>query len=131
MGRIKIRKQTSEAEYFIDIRNSGEMHIARRTCAGVRNDFSVPIAEISVLSELIFTAHSLYDQSCSDQSNPPRQSPPRFSPIRAKHPRAYLPWTSEEDQKMLALHMKGKTVAEIAVELQRQPSAIRSRLDRS
>ena len=49
---------------------------------------------------------------------------------RAKrvHPRAYERWTPEEEADLRALHAAGRSVAEIAGELQRQPSAIRSRM---
>lgn len=49
---------------------------------------------------------------------------------RAKlvHPRAYASWTVEEDGQLISLFTEGKSRKEIAGLLQRQPSAIASRL---
>lgn len=44
------------------------------------------------------------------------------------HPRAYAPWSESEDAELRSLHDAGKSTSEIAVQFQRQPSAIRSRL---
>jgi hypothetical protein len=52
----------------------------------------------------------------------------RLAEIRAKYPRAYEPWTQGEDKKLEQLHGAGAHVREIAEQLQRQPSAIESRL---
>lgn len=50
--------------------------------------------------------------------------------VRAEHPRAYLPWSEEEDSQFKQLMATGKSASEIAATLQRQPSAIRSRMAR-
>lgn len=47
---------------------------------------------------------------------------------RQKHPRAYERWSDEEEDRLKYLHDKGLTVPEVAEQLGRQPSAIRSRL---
>ena len=51
----------------------------------------------------------------------------RMDKIKHRHPRAYERWT-EEDARLSAMHERGRTVAEMAQQLGRQPSAIRSRL---
>ena len=48
--------------------------------------------------------------------------------IRRDYKRAYEKWTDHEEALLLKLHEDGKTRREIAQELQRQPSAISSRL---
>jgi len=48
--------------------------------------------------------------------------------IRRTHKRAYEKWTEEEEALLLKLYEEGRTRREIARELQRQPSAISSRL---
>ncbi|MEM6283769.1 MAG: ATP-dependent helicase [Chloroflexota bacterium] len=45
-----------------------------------------------------------------------------------KHPRAYQKWTDEEEQYLLEIVDKGWSIGRIADTLQRQPSAIRSRI---
>ncbi len=52
----------------------------------------------------------------------------RLDRLREKYPRAYLPWHKEEDVRLMELHVEGKKVNIIAEILERQPSAIRSRL---
>jgi hypothetical protein len=60
----------------------------------------------------------------------PRQSPPRIAEIKQKNPRAYEPWTAEEDAQLKQELAERKPLAEIAAAHQRQPSAIRSRIER-
>lgn len=47
---------------------------------------------------------------------------------RRKHPKAYEKWTSEDDQRLSEKFIEGASVSELAQLLQRQESAIRSRL---
>ncbi len=48
--------------------------------------------------------------------------------IRQKHPRAYVKWTSGEDEKLKNEYASGQQIGELAKKFQRQSSAIRSRL---
>lgn len=52
----------------------------------------------------------------------------RMGEIRAANPRAYEKWSTEEDARLTHLFRAGSGVPQIAATLQRQPSAIRSRL---
>ena len=52
----------------------------------------------------------------------------RLAQIKAVYPRAYEQWTEREESRLLTLVQKRKSTAEIAQILQRQPSAISSRL---
>jgi hypothetical protein len=52
----------------------------------------------------------------------------RMRRIKSRYPRAYDRWDPTEDETLGTLHREGRTVPEIADQLQRQPSAIRSRL---
>lgn len=70
----------------------------------------------------IFAAASEALGACREDAEPAMHRAKRV------HPRAYERWTSEEEAELRALHASGRTVAEIAGELQRQPSAIRSRM---
>ena len=53
----------------------------------------------------------------------------RLDEIRKQHPRAYEPWTPEEETQLTELHAAGVSVADIAISLGRQPGAIESRLN--
>jgi len=50
--------------------------------------------------------------------------------VRERHPNAYRPWRPEEEERLLALHRAGRSVAELAAELGRRPGGIRARLVR-
>jgi superfamily II DNA helicase RecQ len=52
----------------------------------------------------------------------------RLERIHSKHPRAYEPWDEEEELKLRIMVNEGIAVNEIAQVLQRQPSAIKSRI---
>lgn len=52
----------------------------------------------------------------------------RMRRVKSRHPRAYERWECSEDETLTSLHREGRTVAHMAEQLQRQPSAIRSRL---
>ena len=52
----------------------------------------------------------------------------RLAEIRCQHPRAYLPWTAEEEQTLLHGFRRGESMAILTSRLQRQPGEIRSRL---
>jgi ATP-dependent DNA helicase RecQ len=51
-----------------------------------------------------------------------------FAEIRQKYPKAYESWTKEDDELLVNMFRRGKSIAELANHFQRQESAIRSRL---
>jgi hypothetical protein len=60
----------------------------------------------------------------------PDAPPGRLSKLREKHARAYAKWTSEEDARLRAEFTNGTNRAELAAIFDRQPSAIKSRLQK-
>jgi hypothetical protein len=52
----------------------------------------------------------------------------RLAKIRQVYPRAYEKWTDEEDATLSQLARSGHSVEEIVNQLQRQPSAVLSRI---
>ena len=56
--------------------------------------------------------------------------PNRLDAVRQSHPRAYAPWTNQEEQELERLYDAGQDVDQIAAALGRQPTAIQSRLNR-
>ena len=57
-----------------------------------------------------------------------RNRPATFIEIREKYPKAYIPWTTEEDDKLEFLYCEGKKVNEMALILERKKGAIESRI---
>ena len=54
----------------------------------------------------------------------------RLAELRQKHPRAYEPWSDEEDARLTQLVAAGTDVKDIATELERQRTAIASRIEK-
>ena len=50
--------------------------------------------------------------------------------IRQKYPRAYVKWSREEDENLQKEYASGQQIGELAQTFQRQPAAIRSRLQK-
>lgn len=48
--------------------------------------------------------------------------------VRKKYPRAYAPWSSQEEAILIGMHQDGASIAELSASLQRQASAIENRL---
>jgi DNA-binding CsgD family transcriptional regulator len=63
-----------------------------------------------------------------DRSGPPYQE--RLSEIKRQYPNAYEKWASEEKEKLAKLASSGADIKEIAQILGRQPSAIRSQMEK-
>lgn len=49
--------------------------------------------------------------------------------IRDSYPKAFSPWTPEDDQKLIEMAENTRSIGEISKILGRQPSAIQKRLD--
>ena len=50
--------------------------------------------------------------------------------LRRTHPRAYTTWTAEEDDQLKAAFARGEEIEHLATMFQRQPSAVRLRLQK-
>jgi hypothetical protein len=48
--------------------------------------------------------------------------------IRKTHARAYKPWSNEEDKRLKKRYSEGETIDNLALEFQRKPGGISSRL---
>lgn len=69
-------------------------------------------------------------QEALDMDEQPSPYDERLLEIRRAHPRAYEKWSKTEDEELWDMHVDGTSVDDIAKYFQRQPSAIRSRLDK-
>ena len=54
----------------------------------------------------------------------------RVAKIQERYPRAYERWSLEEETRISALFNEGKSMREISSSVQRQPNAVKSRLER-
>jgi DNA-binding NarL/FixJ family response regulator len=84
-----------------------------------------------LLSNLKFRYADIADAARKAIQLDVRAEPNNVRRIRRTYPNAYDPWTADEIARLLELNRSGKTIDEIAAYLGRQPSAIRSRLERT
>ncbi len=54
----------------------------------------------------------------------------RLQEIKEAYPRAYEKWSDKEDEQLRTMHTERRAINEIAAILERQPSAIHSRLEK-
>ena len=90
-------------------------------------------SRFKTLEPLIEAENIRWDDSDPLDANSPRerQAPEHYlDQVREDHRRAYEPWSQEEEAKLRNLFETGQSIMEIAALLERQPSAIRSRLIR-
>ena len=68
-------------------------------------------------------------ESSAAQNNPDRPKT-QNEKIRQKYPRAYVKWSRDEDENLKNEYASGQQIGELAQRFQRQPAAIRSRLQK-
>lgn len=54
----------------------------------------------------------------------------RMAKIKEKYPKAYEKWEASEDGQLRSMYSSGTGILELSTHFQRQPSAIRSRLEK-
>jgi hypothetical protein len=74
------------------------------------------------------TAGGLNTSRASTHQNEANRRGDPVASARQKHPRAYEPWSAEEDQRLSAALAIGASIGELSASHERQPSAIRSRV---
>lgn len=75
-------------------------------------------------------SHNSQSESSAGQNNADRPKTYDVEKIRQKYPRAYVKWSREEDEKLKNEYASGQQIGGLAKKFQRQPSAIRSRLQK-
>lgn len=88
--------------------------------------------EIGAIPNLVQDAvgsHNSLSESSASQNNADRTKN-QNEKIRQKYPRAYVKWSREEDDNLKNEYASGQQIGEIAQRFQRQPAAIRSRLQK-
>ncbi|HEY1170337.1 MAG TPA: hypothetical protein VGH19_03110 [Verrucomicrobiae bacterium] len=86
-----------------------------------------------LVQDLAWTYHDIFKAAAEALENPPDSAPKKaysVEAMRQKHALAYEKWDATQDEKLRQLVAQGESVNEIARIMQRQPSAIRSRLSK-
>jgi hypothetical protein len=111
-------------------------HITRTVDADGMLRIELPIGDANRRVEIGVTIQTIdgsgtdaADRTVSSQPSERKASGnPVVERVRKKHPRAYEPWTKDEEAQLLKLHNAGESINIISNVLQRQPGAIESRL---
>ena len=82
-------------------------------------------------AEIIATVNAYLDDAPTSSADDTKSDHERrLAELREKHPRAYQPWNDEEDARLLQLVAEGADVKDIATALERQRTAITSRIEK-
>ena len=100
----------------------------RRTAVELLDGREVRSDRLALL--LQYAASALVRQEKQARVAPPPAGAQRLEKVKERYSRAYERWGPEEDERLRELHGEGCSVKELSEILERQPSAIRSRLVR-
>lgn len=84
-----------------------------------------------LVQELAWTCHDIFHAAAEALEADASGSPAKaysVEEVRHDHPRAYEKWDTAQDAQLRQLFQEGKSVADIAAMMKRQPGAIASRL---
>ena len=84
-----------------------------------------------LVQELAWTYHDIFQaaaEALEVSTSGSLATPYSVEAIRHDHPKAYEKWDSAQDAQLRQLFHEGRTVADIAAMMKRQPGGIRSRL---
>jgi uncharacterized protein (DUF433 family) len=89
------------------------------------------IEEILAFDPSISREHiSLAAREALVLNNAARSWRERLDQIVKRHPNAYEKWTRVDEEKIVEMYTRGKTIREISAQVQRPPSAVKNRLDK-
>ena len=89
------------------------------------------LRSLEALFEIKTTVVDVSAPTSLSAPDPDRKFSSYMSEARQLHSRAYEPWSINEDLQLKSLFESGQSIGEIASMLQRKPSAIRTRLQRT
>jgi hypothetical protein len=86
-----------------------------------------------LVQDLAWTYHDIFQAAAealelAEAAGSRKSYEERLAEIKDVHPKAYQPWTNEEDTRLAERFRVAAPVEQLAKEFQRQPSATRSRL---
>jgi len=132
--RVNAKKRT----YFFDVRTNrdGIQYLCiTETNSSIgtkceRHQVMIRQEQMESFHNAYLKAAERFNLPSQPQSEKPETSSSRVNRIRKAHANAYKKWTSEEDQSLCSRFNQGTDIDALATLLQRQPSAIRSRLSK-
>jgi len=114
-------KQTEQKDFYLTIRES------KRTVDGFEHHrimvFEEDMEDFMVsFTQCLASYHKLKKVQFIEAK------PNAYSKIQEKHTKAYMPWTTEDDEKLEGLYCEKRTVKELALIFERKEGAIESRI---
>ena len=106
-----------------------DMIMMRKACSKAR-DLLSPKEMEELRHRLPFKEETFWKYAGGRGSARQKTTPAPVEAARRQFARAYAPWTKPEEAELLRRYKLGQSVDEIARALERQPGAIRSRLQR-
>jgi hypothetical protein len=116
-------EDADDGSLTVDLQVGNDSEVAGHVSGRLRVSDLVPAAR--ALNSLVRTMASALQQKSGSQ-----EGKARLEKIREKYPNAYMPWTADDDQKLIELYQADTAVAKLSAHFGRQPSAIRSRLEK-
>jgi len=117
--------------YFFDVKESvdGKKYLVINESKGEVGKESYEHRRVMVFEEHILAFHKGLEKALEFMKSGINQSY-EVEQIRRQYPKAYVKWTEDEDMQLKNEYTQGKAISELAVTFQRQPGAIRSRLQK-
>ncbi|HLS94130.1 MAG TPA: DUF3276 family protein [Sphingobacterium sp.] len=118
--------------YFFDVKTSENGSLYLSVSESKRTDDGFEKHKILIFEEDIKDFKKLLNRAVKklEKLTDPKSDKKSYTldGIREQHPQAYLPWSTEDDEKLEALFCEGKTVKELANIFERKEGAITSRI---
>lgn len=118
--------------YFFDVKRSENDSLYLSVSESKRTDDGFEKYKILIFEEDINDFKKLFNRAVRklEKLTDPESDKESYTldDIREQHPQAYLPWSTEDDEKLEALFCEGKTVKELANIFERKAGAITSRI---
>lgn len=118
--------------YFFDVKRSENGSLYLSVSESKRTDDGFEKYKILIFEEDINDFKKVFNRAVRklEKLTDPNDDNKSYTldDIREKHPQAYRPWSTEDDEKLEALFCEGKTVKELANIFERKEGAITSRI---
>lgn len=118
--------------YFFDVKRSENGSLYLSVSESKRIDDGFEKHKILIFEEDVKDFKKLFNRVVKklEKLSDPKSDKKGYTldDIREQHPQAYLPWSTEDDEKLEGLFCEGKTVKELANIFERKAGAITSRI---
>lgn len=114
-------KQTEQKDFYLTLTES------KRSVDGfVRNN--VMVFEEDIEDFMVSFTQCLASYHKLKEAHLIKPKPNAYSKIQENYAKAYMPWTTEDDDKLESLYCEKKTIKELALIFERKEGAIESRI---